>query len=114
MVTIDNLRKLALSFPETTEEAHFEKTSFRVKGKIFATYDDENKLACIKLSEIDQDVFSAVERTIIYPVDNKWGKNGWTFLVMPKIRKNLFADAVKAAYCVVAPKRLADQVRTAH
>lgn len=111
MVTIDNLRKLALSFPETTEEAHFEKTSFRVRGKIFATYDAENKLACIKLSEIDQDVFSAVDRTIIYPVDNKWGKNGWTILVMPKIRKNLFTDAVKAAYCLVAPKSLADQVQ---
>lgn len=114
MVTIDNLRKLALSFPETKEEAHFEKTSFRVKGKIFATYDDENKLTCIKLSEIDQDVFSAVDRTIIYPVDNKWGKKGWTLIVMPKIRKNLFADAVKAAYCVVAPKRLAGQVRKDH
>ncbi len=33
MVTIDSLRKLALSFPEATEEPHFEKTSFRVKKK---------------------------------------------------------------------------------
>lgn len=39
MVSIDTLRKLALSFPEVTEEPHFEKTSFRVKKKIFATYD---------------------------------------------------------------------------
>lgn len=39
MVSIEAFRKLALSFPEVTEEPHFEKTSFRVKGKIFATYD---------------------------------------------------------------------------
>jgi predicted DNA-binding protein (MmcQ/YjbR family) len=57
MVSIDTFRKLALSFPEATEELHFEKTSFRVKKKIFATYDDIKKRACIKLSEIDQDVF---------------------------------------------------------
>ena len=42
MVSIDTFRKLALSFPEATEEPHFEKTSFRVKKKIFATYDDKN------------------------------------------------------------------------
>jgi hypothetical protein len=33
MVTINNLRTIALSFPEATEEAHFEKTSFRVKKR---------------------------------------------------------------------------------
>lgn len=36
MITLDTLRHLALSLPETTEEPHFEKTSFRVKKKIFA------------------------------------------------------------------------------
>lgn len=30
-------RKFALSLPETTEEPHHDFTSFRVKGKIFAT-----------------------------------------------------------------------------
>jgi predicted DNA-binding protein (MmcQ/YjbR family) len=50
MVSFETLRKLALSFPETTEEPHFEKTSFRVKKKIFATYDGKNKTACVKLS----------------------------------------------------------------
>jgi len=74
MVSIDTFRELALSFPEATEEPHFEKTSFRVKRKIFATYDEVKKRACIKLSEIDQDVFSSADKTNIFPVDNKWGK----------------------------------------
>jgi hypothetical protein len=30
-------RKFALSLPEATEQPHFEYTSFRVNGKIFAT-----------------------------------------------------------------------------
>ena len=30
-------RQYALSLPEATEEPHFELTSFRVRGKIFAT-----------------------------------------------------------------------------
>ena len=111
MVSIDTFRKLALSFPEATEEPHFEKTSFRVKKKIFATYEELKNRACIKLSEIDQDVFSSADKTIIYPVDNKWGKQGWTLIDMKKVHKNLFIDALTTAYCEVAPKKLADQVR---
>ncbi|MBK9736325.1 MAG: MmcQ/YjbR family DNA-binding protein [Saprospiraceae bacterium] len=110
MVSIDTFRTLALSFPETTEEPHFEKTSFRVKKKIFATYDDIKKRACIKLSEIDQDVFSCAARTIIFPVDNKWGKQGWTLIEMNKVYEDLFIDALTTAYCEVAPKKLADLV----
>ena len=111
MVSIDTFRKLALSFPEATEEPHFEKTSFRVKRKIFATYDEIKKRACIKLSEINQDVFSSADKTIIFPVDNKWGKQGWTLIEMTKVKKELFIDALTTAYCEVAPKKLADQIR---
>lgn len=111
MISIETLRKLALSFPEATEEPHFEKTSFRVKKKIFATYDDKLKRACIKLSEIDQDVFSSADKTIIYPVDNKWGKQGWTIIEIEKVHEDLFIDALTTAYCEVAPKSLAEQVR---
>jgi predicted DNA-binding protein (MmcQ/YjbR family) len=114
MVSIDTFRKLALSFPEATEEPHFEKTSFKVKKKIFATYDDPKKRACIKLSEIDQDVFSSSGKAIIFPVDNKWGKQGWTLIEMNKVRKELFIDALTTAYCEVAPKKLADQIRPSH
>ncbi|MEO6135520.1 MAG: MmcQ/YjbR family DNA-binding protein [Ginsengibacter sp.] len=111
MVTLDSFRKLALSFPEASEEPHFDKISFRVKKKIFATCDDKNKRASIKLSELDQGVFCAGDRTIIYPVDNKWGTQGWTIIEMKRVHKDLFADALQTAYCEVAPKKLADQIR---
>ncbi|NBW38203.1 MAG: MmcQ/YjbR family DNA-binding protein [Cytophagia bacterium] len=111
MVIIDTVRKLALSFPETTETPHFEKTSFRVKTKIFATYDEKNKRLCIKLSEIDQHVFSSANKTIVYPLDNKWGKQGWTLIEMKKVKKDLVTDALTTAYCEVAPKKLAELVR---
>lgn len=111
MVSLDTLRKLALSFPETTEEPHFEKTSFRVKKKIFATYDDKTRSACVKLSEIDQSVFSAAAEAIIYPVNNKWGKQGWTLIEMDRVNKDLFVDILTTAYCGIAPKKLAEQIK---
>ncbi|MCJ0742967.1 MmcQ/YjbR family DNA-binding protein [Pedobacter montanisoli] len=111
MITIDTFRELALSFPEATEEPHFEKRAFKVKKKIFATYDHKNQRACIKLSEIDQNVFSSADKTIIYPVDNKWGKQGWTLIELKKVNKDLFIDALTTAYCEVAPQKLANKIR---
>ena len=109
MVTINIFRKIALSFPETTEEPHFEKISFRVKKKIFATYDGQTGLACIKLSEINQNVFSS--SSTIFPVYNKWGKQGWTSIDLEKVHESLFTDALTTAYCEVAPTKLALKIR---
>lgn len=111
MVHMDSFRKLALSFPEATEDPHFEKTSFRVKKKIFATYDTKLNRACLKLSEIDQSVFCSVDQSTIFPVDNKWGKQGWTLIELSTVSEDVFADALTTAYCEVAPKKLAELLR---
>ncbi|MBL7812429.1 MAG: MmcQ/YjbR family DNA-binding protein [Bacteroidetes bacterium] len=113
MIPIESLRKLALSFPETYEEPHFEKTSFRVKKKIFVTYYAQTNTAVIKLSEVLQHVFSAADPASVYPVNNKWGKQGWTTIAMNTVNPDLFADAITTAYCEVAPTDLAKQVRPA-
>lgn len=111
MISIDTFRKLALAFPEATEEPHFEKTSFRVKKKIFATYDAVKNRACIKLSETDQDIFTSSNKAVIFPLDNKWGKQGWTLIELSKVKKELFSATLTAAYCEVAPAKLAESVK---
>lgn len=111
MVTLETFRKLALAFPECTEEPHFEKSSFRVKKKIFATYDAKLHRACVKLSEVDQDVFSRIDNDLIYPVDNKWGKQGWTLVELKKVTKKIFAEVLTNAYREVAPKSLNEKFR---
>jgi predicted DNA-binding protein (MmcQ/YjbR family) len=112
MATIQTFRQLALSLPETSEQPHFERTSFRVAKKIFATLDEKSGLACVKLTETDQDVFSAYDRTVIFPVPNKWGKQGWTNIDLKKVRKDMLTDVLTTAYCTVAPKKLAGMVRS--
>lgn len=84
MGCISSFRKLVLSFKEATEEPHFEKTSFKVKKKIFATFDEVKNMACLKLSPTDQYFFSLIDKSIIYPVPNKWGKQSWTLIDMEK------------------------------
>ncbi len=110
MINQDTCRELALSFPETSEAPHFEKPSFRVAKKIFATLNLKENRICVKLSAVDQDVFSSFDSSIIYPVPNKWGKIGWTLVDLAKVRKDMLADILMVAYCEVAPKRLTDQI----
>ena len=108
MNSIDSIRHLALSLPETTEEPHFEKTSFRVKGKIFMTANAPENRITVRLSPADQDVFSQAEG--IYPVPNKWGNHGWTHGEFPTLHPDLLRDLIFTAYYTTAPAKLGEQM----
>ena len=103
-------RQLSLSFPEATEQPHFERNSFRVRKKIFATFDAKSRQVTLKLNEVDQSVFSAYNTEIIHPVPNKWGKQGWTIFHITQLPDEMMQDALTCAFKQVAPKTLAAQV----
>jgi predicted DNA-binding protein (MmcQ/YjbR family) len=105
MMSTKTFKELALALPGAEELPHFEKTSYRVNKKIFATLDVQNSIACLKLSPVDQNVFSGISRQAIYPVPNKWGLRGWTYIELDKVRKNLIMDALTAAYYNSAIKK---------
>lgn len=104
---------MALSFPETDEHPHFERKAFRVKKKIFATVSEADMNVSLKLSLEDLSVFCAFDKTVIYPVPGGWGRMGFTFVNLKKVRKTMFKDALTTAYCTVAPAKLAALVRPA-
>ena len=41
MITIREVRQIALAFPEAAEQEHWGNPSFRIRGRIFATVPDE-------------------------------------------------------------------------
>jgi predicted DNA-binding protein (MmcQ/YjbR family) len=105
VVTIAEVRKLALSLPDTEEKLHFEKPSFRVKGKIFATLWVPENRAVVMLTAVDQSVFCDYDRNIFFPVPGAWGKQGCTMVELRKVRKDMFRDALKLSYTRVASKK---------
>jgi predicted DNA-binding protein (MmcQ/YjbR family) len=112
MISIETFRQIALSFPETTEEPHFEKPAFKVAKKIFATMNLAEFRATVKLSESDQDLFCLFDKTIIYPVPNKWGKQGWTHINLKTATEEMYREALTAAYCEVAPSKLSFLIKS--
>jgi hypothetical protein len=111
MINLDTIRQIALSFPETSEHPHVEKRSFKVGKKVFATYNGPYNRVCVKLSELDQAAFCSFDASVIYPVPNKWGKQGWTLINLAAVQEETLADALTMAYCTVAPEKLAAQVK---
>jgi len=105
MVNTETFRQLALSFPGSIELPHFDKASFRVNKKIFATLDVKHNRACIMLTPIDQSVFCIFDKAVIYPVPNKWGKNGATYVELKTVRKAMLKDALTQAYNKITVKK---------
>jgi predicted DNA-binding protein (MmcQ/YjbR family) len=105
-MTTEDFRQLALSFPGTEENPHFDRAAFKVvKKRIFATMHEASGTANMKLSEADQSVFCSFGKKAVYPVPNKWGLQGWTTFELKKIPKELMLDALDTAYKdVLKPK----------
>ena len=106
MVSTDQVQSLALTFAETSESPHFEKSSFRVRKKIFATMDSSKNEVVVKLTDTDQDIYCSANGGVIQPVDGAWGKKGWTLVRLNLIEEELFKAVLKSSYITVAPKML--------
>lgn len=104
MVSIHTFKTWSLSFPGSSEEPHFEKTSFRVKKKIFATLDEKTGKAVLKLNLVDQEILSSLGKTAVYPVANKWGLQGWTVFELDNAQPEMVQDALQLAYQCVLKK----------
>lgn len=102
MVSAIQFKQLALSLPAVTEQPHFDKTSFRIKKKIFATLNEKEHRATIKLNETEQDLFCLYDKDVMYPVPNKWGKQGWTHINLKTIPKEMCREALQAAFEIVS------------
>lgn len=104
MVTIQKARETALSFAGAEELPHFERASFRVKKKIFATLDEKAGRVMVKLSLIDQSVFCSFNKTIIYPVPGGWGTKGATYVELKTIKLSMLKDAMRSAWKLISKK----------
>lgn len=97
MISNAVFRQMALSFPGAIELPHFDRASFRVNKKIFANLLEKDHLAMLKLPLVEQSVFCAFDKTIIYPVPGGWGTKGATYIELRKVKKGMLKDAMTVA-----------------
>lgn len=104
MVTSEKFRVIAMSFPGVEEKSHFDRAAFKARI-IFATLHEPSNIANLKLSEVDQSVFCEFGPAV-FPVPNKWGKQGWTTFELGGVPEELLRDALDTAYRIAATRKI--------
>ena len=98
MVEAAEFRLFALTFKDVLEMPHFERTSFRLKQKIFATLDKDGLQATLRLSLQDQAEVLFRFAESFRAVAGTWGTKGWTLLDLETVEVQTMQDALLMAY----------------
>ena len=103
---IDAVRRFALSLPEVTEEPHFHYSSFRVKGKMFATVPPEGTLLHIFVGEPELEILPAAQPKAYAKLF--WGKKvAGLRVTLAAAKARDVEQLLRTAWLRKAPKKLA-------
>ena len=106
-MTADEARRLALSLPETVEQDHHGRPSFRVARKIFATLWDQDHMN-VMLDE--PGIRTAVEEHPDVCSEVMWGKRlAAVRVTLPAADAGLLAELLADAWEGKAPAGLSDR-----
>ncbi len=101
MITQDQAADIILMHDRVKEGRRKHIRTFRKGGKIFATINELENRSCLRLSIVDQDVFSRLLPEYVFRVPNNNGNYGWTLFMISKVPQSLFVDAVQCAYAQI-------------
>ncbi len=103
------LSNIALSLPEVTEEPHFDRTSFRVRGKIFATVLPGDSFLNVMVGETGREPALATYPDAVAKLF--WGKKVAGLRVdLRRADAALIEDLLEQAWKEKAPKSLHGQL----
>jgi hypothetical protein len=95
---------LALALPEATEEPHFERTSFRVRGKIFATAEPDGSYMNVFVDDEQREIMVRVDAQAYETLT--WGKIVYLRVHLKNAKARDVETLLRSAWERKAPKRL--------
>jgi hypothetical protein len=104
-VTLEQVRRHALSLPEAKEEPHFDRTSFRVRGRIFITARPADSHIHVFVPEHVREPFLAMHPDVASKL--LWGGKVVGLRVeLHRAPAGLVKELVRSAWASRAPKAL--------
>ncbi len=103
MTAVKQIQDVALSLPEAHEQPHFDKTSFRVGKRIFATLDAEAKTLVLKIPVDDQEVLLQSHPDVF--ATNAWSAQGWLEARVAALDPDMLREVLEDSWRRIAPKR---------
>lgn len=107
-MTMAQARRFAQSLPEVTEEPHFQYSSFRVRGKIFATAPPDGKHLHVFVADDDLEIALALNPAFLEALH--WGtKVAGLRVALAKAKPAVVQKLLTQAWSRKAPKSLASR-----
>ncbi|CDN53941.1 Hypothetical protein RG1141_CH15980 [Neorhizobium galegae bv. officinalis bv. officinalis str. HAMBI 1141] len=104
MADADMLRNLALSLEGTSEAPHFDRSAFKVR-RIYATLAADGLTANFRFTPDEQQFKCEMLPNAFSPVQNAWGRQGWTTAVLSELEEADLRDALETAWRHALPGR---------
>lgn len=81
MANSETFTSIATSLPDTVVAPHFDRTAFKVI-RVFATLAADGLTANLKFTPDEQELKCMVAPEVFTPIENAWGRQGWTTMTL--------------------------------
>jgi hypothetical protein len=98
MPNAQDFRRIVLGLPDTIESAHMGHADFRVKGRIFATLNDDETRGMVVLTPDEQARFVRENPSVFQPESGAWGRSGCTRVRLASVDEETLGEAVTLAW----------------
>jgi hypothetical protein len=104
MTSSSEFRKIAMSLDGVTEAPHFDRQAFKVK-RLFATLAGDGTSVNLKFTPDEQEFKVMMAPEAFVPLDNAWGRQGWTMVRLEQIGAEELRAALLLAHAHAVPAK---------
>ena len=105
MATGEDLRRMALALPDTTEAPHFDRAAFKV-ARIYVTLAADGRTANFMFSPEEQALKCLTAPDAFAAIPNGWGKRGATTATLANLTPAELESALKTAWEGALPRKV--------
>lgn len=106
-VTGDDVRRIALALPDTTEKIAWSMPTFRVAGKMFATLPEDETSIAVRCPKEERDELVLAEPDKFWIADHE-AMFAWVRARLSALDKDELSDILADSWRQAAPTRLLD------
>jgi len=104
MITVAQMRAIALELPDTVERSHFGHPDFRVKNRIFATLWPDQHRSVLKLPREEQ-AAAVLASPQTFSVPRGGERGGWTSVNLDEVDEDHFRELIQKAWAALPRPR---------
>ena len=98
------LTELAMALEGTREAPFYDRLAYRVR-RVFVRLEADRKTATFYFSPEEQELRCAAYPDAFFPLENKWGAQGWTRAVLARLSREELRAALETAHVHAAAKQ---------